>query len=301
MSFVVHLRTEPPRAPRLPAQRAPGSGSARPASGTRAPESQASRAGTPASLRSRPPALHRRPRRRVPRSKNIPKHPFPSGAQRAGRADVDSPSAPAPRAQAPGPREGREGGGGGEGSGPARAVTGLRSAGPPSALPGRGPQPERRFAPPFGEGVSPRRAPRLPSPSPIWEMVPAHGRGGDEGEGSSGTPSTLPLQLDTHAASPLKLRRRSPQRAAGRAPPPSLPGVRAPQGGGGRDPGAHSTPRGRLPKARARSAVQAGERHLQPAAREGRGGKDAECAPARPAGMHAGPAETHPRRISRAP
>lgn len=95
-----------------------------------------------------------------------------------------------------------------------------------------------------------------------------------------------------------KLRRQSPQRAAGRALPPAVPVAQ--RAVGSKTPARTPRPGAGSPKpepaARCKQeAFAAGQ------SARGAGARTRNAHPLGPSGMKVGPAETHPRRISRAP
>lgn len=136
-------------------------------------------------------------------------------------------SAPASRTQSPEPRDGREEEGGGSGQAP--AVTAALERGATFRTPGtltgaRG----KVCASLLFWGCS-LRAAVLVSLSNL-EIVTAQSRGGEEGEGRRGTPSTLLFQLDTHAPSPLQTPQAEPAAGSWPRATPGRPGSRSPRG-----------------------------------------------------------------------
>lgn len=179
----------------------------------------------------------------------------------------------------------------------------LPSAGPPSVLRGRGRAPDGRSAPPSVLGVfSLRGGPSLPPQSGKSSQPTAVvGKKGKEKE-KRRPPSCSNLTYTPCRHS--KLRRQSPQRAAPRAPPPAPP-AREPEPlkrrwVGDETPARTPRPGAASPKPdpaarRTEEATAAGQ------SARGAGTRTRNAHPLDPSGIKVGPAETHPRRISRAP
>ena len=222
--------------------------------------------------------------------------PVPVQRAERSRPDVDKYQRPRP----PGHSAPNPGTGGRRGRRlrPARAVTRPQRAGPHSALRGGGREPGGSFAPPSVLGVlSLRGGSCLPLQSGRSSQPTAVvGKQAKEGE-KRRPPSSSNL---THTpCRRSKLRRQSPQRAAPRAPPASWE-LEPPKAVGGETPARTPRPGAASPKpdpaARGTEEATAAGQSARSA-----GTRTRNAHPLDPSGIKVGPAETHPRRISRAP
>lgn len=145
----------------------------------------------------------------------------------------------------------------------------------------------------------------LSTPGNRCSPLPSLGKKDKEGEERNAVHPSL--QLDSHTPRRhSKLRRQSPQQEGWPRAPPAVPALRepvrgTPMGDEGRDPSAYPTARSRLGKA-PNPQRDARIRHFQPGRARGAQGQGREMRTrSGQSGIKVRPAETYPRRISRAP